>query len=104
MTNQISYKGYFVGGFCDTLHVVDVGLLDCKAVLSHADFDVRAWLPGSPYLLPYYASMKDCRKTYHQGSGISGLGLPPTAQNGDTYTVIYYDQVRKSNFFYALPH
>lgn len=93
VTTPTSYKCYFVGGLCDTLHIVDIGLLQCKPLLSHADLDVRAWLPGSPYLLPSYASVKDSRKTYHQGSGVSGLGLPPASQTGDTYTVVHYDQV-----------
>ncbi len=74
---------------------MDIGLLDYKKVaLSHADLDVHAWLPRSPlYLSPSCVSVKDCRKTYHQGSGVGGLGLPLELRNGDNYTVIYYDQV-----------
>lgn len=91
-----------MGGCCDTLQIVDIGLLDSKLALSHADLDVRAWLPGSPYLFPSYASVKDCRKTYHQGSGVFGLRLPPALQTGETYTVIHYDQVRMSNYICPL--
>ncbi len=65
-----------------------------KVALSHAHLDVHAWLPRSPrYPFTPYVSVKDSRKTYHQGSGVGGLDLPPELRNGDKYTVIYYDQV-----------
>ena len=87
-----------MGGRCFIPHLVDIGLLPGKHVaLSHYDLAYHDWIclvPGTSQ-----GHLNVGRKTYHQGTGLGGLALAPEIRNGDTYTVIHYDQVSQYHYY-----
>ncbi len=73
---------------------MDVAILPGRTdAKSHRDLNVWDWVCGVPDLATYCANVAEGRRTFHQGSGARGVNLPASERNGDTYTVIHYDQV-----------
>ncbi len=54
------------------------------------------------FLKLHKGQMNVARRTYHQGTGVGGLALAPEKRNGDTYTVIHYDQVRQYQYYFDI--